>query len=58
MAMEKQCVIRDVHTRSVTALGYNPSRREFMVGCEGLFSFVTHSEMVGFDGWTLMKPEA
>ena len=35
MAMEKQFVIRDTHTRPVTALGYNPSRREFMIGCEG-----------------------
>ncbi|XP_048258792.1 uncharacterized WD repeat-containing protein alr3466-like [Haliotis rufescens] len=34
MAMEKQYVIRETHTRSITALGYNPARREILMGCE------------------------
>ena len=36
MAMEKQYVVRDTHTRSITALGYNPIRREIMLGFEGI----------------------
>jgi len=35
MAMEKLYVVRDTHTRSITALGYNPARREILMGCEG-----------------------
>ena len=35
MAMEKQYVVRDTHTRSITAVGYNPIRREIALGCEG-----------------------
>ena len=35
MAMEKVYVKRDTHTRSITALGYNPARREILIGCEG-----------------------
>ncbi|KAL5004688.1 hypothetical protein ScPMuIL_018144 [Solemya velum] len=34
MAMEKQYVVRDTHTRSITALGYNPGRREILTGFE------------------------
>ncbi|XP_074652528.1 uncharacterized protein LOC141906930 [Tubulanus polymorphus] len=34
MAMEKQYVLRETHTRTITALGYNPSRREILMGCE------------------------
>ena len=33
--MEKQYVVRDTHTRSITAVGYNPIRREIVLGCEG-----------------------
>lgn len=33
--MEKQYVVRDTHTRSITAIGYNPIRREINLGCEG-----------------------
>ena len=36
MAMEKLYAVRDTHTRSLTALGINPSRREILIGCEGL----------------------
>lgn len=39
MAMEKQYMLREVHTRSLTAIGYNPARREIMVGCEGTPTF-------------------
>jgi len=35
MAMEKFYAVRDTHTRSITALGYNPARREILMGCEG-----------------------
>ena len=35
MAMEKLYTVRDTHTRSLTALGINPSRREILIGCEG-----------------------
>ncbi|CAG5133976.1 unnamed protein product, partial [Candidula unifasciata] len=34
MAMEKQYVVRDTHTRSITAVGYNPVRREILLGFE------------------------
>ncbi|XP_014787271.1 uncharacterized WD repeat-containing protein all2124 [Octopus bimaculoides] len=34
MAMEKHLVVKDVHTRCVTALGYNPTRREIVIGCQ------------------------
>ncbi|XP_050413765.1 uncharacterized WD repeat-containing protein alr3466 [Patella vulgata] len=34
MAMEKQYVIRETHTRAITAIGYNPVRREILMGCE------------------------
>ncbi|KAH9505160.1 hypothetical protein Btru_058857 [Bulinus truncatus] len=34
MAMEKQYVVRDTHTRSITAVGYNPTRREIVLGFE------------------------
>lgn len=34
MAMEKQYVVRETHTRTITALGYNPIRREIVMGCE------------------------
>ncbi|GFR59077.1 vegetative incompatibility protein HET-E-1 [Elysia marginata] len=34
MAMEKQYVVRDTHTRSITAVGYNSIRREIALGCE------------------------
>jgi len=37
MALEKQFTIREVHTRSLTAIGYNPARREILVGCEGMY---------------------
>ena len=37
MAMEKLYVVRETHTRSITALGYNPARREILMGCEGMF---------------------
>ena len=36
MAMEKAYVVKETHTRSVTALGYNPARREILMGCEGI----------------------
>ncbi|GFN83516.1 vegetative incompatibility protein het-e-1 [Plakobranchus ocellatus] len=32
--MERQYVVRDTHTRSITAVGYNPIRREIVLGCE------------------------
>ena len=38
MAMEKLYVVRDTHTRSITALGYNPARREILMGCEGILN--------------------
>ncbi|KAL4227310.1 hypothetical protein ACF0H5_012756 [Mactra antiquata] len=34
MAMEKLYVVRETHTRAITALGYNPARREILMGCE------------------------
>ncbi|KAJ8303914.1 hypothetical protein KUTeg_017497 [Tegillarca granosa] len=34
MAMEKSYVVPDTHTRSITAIGYNPGRREILLGCE------------------------
>ncbi|KAK3098170.1 hypothetical protein FSP39_016842 [Pinctada imbricata] len=38
--MEKVYVKRDTHTRSITAIGYNPARREIMIGCEdGVIKF-------------------
>lgn len=37
--MEKQYMLREVHTRCLTAIGYNPARREIMVGCEGTPTF-------------------
>lgn len=33
--MEKHMVLRDIHTRSITAIGYNPARREIAIGCQG-----------------------
>ena len=33
--MEKQYSVRDTHTRSITAIGYNPVRREIVLGFEG-----------------------
>lgn len=35
MAMEKHYTLRDTHTRALTAIGYNPARREILIGCEG-----------------------
>ena len=40
MAMEKSYVVKETHTRSVTALGYNPARREILMGCEGILFFL------------------
>ena len=37
MAMEKQYMIRETHTRPLTTVGFNPARREILVGCEGRF---------------------
>ncbi|KAL8618662.1 hypothetical protein ACOMHN_048838 [Nucella lapillus] len=34
MAMEKIYSIREAHTRSTTAVGFNPIRRELVIGCE------------------------
>ncbi|CAL1534086.1 unnamed protein product [Lymnaea stagnalis] len=34
MAMVKQYAVRDTHTRSITAVGFNPARREIMLGYE------------------------
>lgn len=34
MAMDKLYVVKDTHTRSITAIGYNPGRREIWIGCE------------------------
>ncbi|KAI8789007.1 vegetative incompatibility protein HET-E-1 [Biomphalaria glabrata] len=34
MAMVKQYAVRDTHTRSITAIGYNPTRREIVLGFE------------------------
>ncbi|XP_076443785.1 uncharacterized protein LOC143282138 isoform X2 [Babylonia areolata] len=34
MAMERQYMIRETHTRALTAVGFNPARREILVGCE------------------------
>jgi len=41
MAMEKQFVISDTHTRAITAVGFHPVRREIVVGFEGkkIFEF-------------------
>ena len=38
MAMERLFTVRDTHTRSITALGYFPPRREILIGFEGRFS--------------------
>ena len=35
MAMEKIPMIKDTHTKNITALAFNPSRHELLVGCEG-----------------------
>jgi hypothetical protein len=35
MAMEKHFVVRETHTRGITALGYNPIKREILIGFEG-----------------------
>eukprot|EP00112_Aurelia_sp_Birch-Aquarium-sp1_P005416 Seg1615.2 transcript_id=Seg1615.2/GoldUCD/mRNA.D3Y31 product="Katanin p80 WD40 repeat-containing subunit B1-like" protein_id=Seg1615.2/GoldUCD/D3Y31 len=34
MAMEKMPMIKDTHTKNITALAFNPSRHELLVGCE------------------------
>ncbi|KAL8562628.1 hypothetical protein ACOMHN_011200 [Nucella lapillus] len=34
MAMERQYMVREAHTRALTAVGFNPARREILVGCE------------------------
>nr|CAB3260425.1 uncharacterized protein LOC100175309 [Phallusia mammillata] len=34
MAMEKQFMISDTHTRTITAIGFHPMRREIVVGFE------------------------
>eukprot|EP00105_Crassostrea_gigas_P018916 XP_011437175.1 PREDICTED: uncharacterized protein LOC105335121 isoform X1 [Crassostrea gigas] len=40
MAMEKHYTLRDTHTRALTAIGYNPARREILIGCEdGVIKF-------------------
>ncbi len=46
MAMEKLYSVRDTHTRSITALGYNPVRREIMMGCEGGEIFLETSKQM------------
>lgn len=57
MAMEKLYVVRDTHTRSITALGYNPARREILMGCEGmLYNFVvktSHKFVLAHFFWSL-----
>jgi hypothetical protein len=35
MAMEKHFVLRETHNKGITALGYNPVRKEILIGCEG-----------------------
>lgn len=35
MAMVKQYDVKETHTRSITAVGYNPIRREIFLGFEG-----------------------
>jgi hypothetical protein len=48
MAMEKLYVIRDTHSRPITAIGYNPARREILIGCEGIdYSIVRYLVQVG-----------
>ncbi|XP_077985512.1 uncharacterized protein LOC144440123 [Glandiceps talaboti] len=37
MAMEKQYVVKDTHSRAITALGFHPLRREILAGCEDGF---------------------
>lgn len=34
MAMEKDYIVHDTHTKSITALGCNPARRELYLGFE------------------------
>lgn len=48
MAMERQYMIRETHTRSLTAVGFNPSRREFLVGCEGKLMRMERVENVSY----------
>lgn len=36
MSIEQQFYFAHIHTRAVTALGYNPARREILAGCEGI----------------------
>ena len=32
--MEKFFTVPDTHTRSISSVGFNPFRREVMIGCE------------------------
>ncbi|XP_065055672.1 uncharacterized WD repeat-containing protein alr2800-like isoform X1 [Rhopilema esculentum] len=34
MAMERLPIIKDTHSKNITALGYNPAKHELLVGCE------------------------
>ena len=36
MAMERQFVITDTHSRTITAVGFHPVRREIAAGFEGI----------------------
>ena len=45
MAMEQVQIIKDTHTKSITAVGYNPIKHEILAGFEGIL------------GWLLAEPE-
>jgi hypothetical protein len=36
MSMDFLYSVTDTHTRAISALGYHPTRRELMIGCEGI----------------------
>jgi hypothetical protein len=36
MAMEQVQIIKDTHTKSITAVGYNPIKHEILAGFEGI----------------------
>ena len=43
--MEQQYILREMHNKPITVMGYNPARRELLVGFEGLFNYMNQNIM-------------
>ena len=46
--MEQQYILREMHNKPITVIGYNPARRELLVGFEGMYIKLMTIDMLTF----------